>query len=130
MIDLHFKWFLITGIGMGAGILVLDIVWYILRCIWKWINDSNDIKGKSIGWFFHVKICNGKNEQFGVDPALWAVLAFLFFLIPIVIYFALSLYFITLILLVLFLMAHLARFAKRLDKKLKTHAENKEIHNG
>ena len=128
MIELDFVKFLLVALFSSIAIIALDILWIIIRLTWSWI-DECDLKFKSIGKLFFMKCFRiTEIETDSTGPIPWIALMFLTFGCVLFSWVLLSFYYISLFILTLILMAHVARWIRRLTKKFNLHETDKNAH--
>lgn len=126
----------ISGL-ISIGIFVVGMILFILgslfQYVWAWIDDGKVTKDdlNIVVKIFQENYYTIKDSNGNYIPqTFYAVTGFVIFgCIPSVLFVMFKFYIITLSIITFFTIAYLARFARRLSKKLKSHVDNDNIHN-
>lgn len=124
------EYLLLVGVGLAFLYLATIALSAIIIALLAWIDDDRNpsylITARIAEGYWYSRI-PPHEEELRIAAGFGSFL--LTILIPLIIKALILYYPVPLFIIGIMTLAHLARFTRRLNKKLKAHVENKEIHN-
>ena len=121
-IDYFVVWGAATCLAMLVPVVVM--VSFLMQTAWAWMDDNKKSDRNTVATFITDKIMRKNSENaYSRGASVVEFMAYVFFA-PAILALSIDFYTVSISILTFVAIAHLVRFTRRLDKKLKMHTDN------